>query len=458
MIVTRRHLPRLAAAAFIAASSFAAFVTPASAAAKVQRVVSPGGIEAWFVQDATVPLVALEYAFAGGSSQDPADKPGIGAFTANMLDEGAADLDSKTFHERLERRAIEMSFSVTRDYLRGSMRMLKENSDEAFGLLKLALTTARFDSEPLERVRAQMLSSARRETTNPVSIAGRKFWEQAYGTHPYARPPNGTIESLPAIQSADLKDYAQRVIAKDSLKIAVVGDLTPEALGKLLDDTFGSLPARGNLTPVPEVAAAKPPQHASAIVDVPQTSVNFGGPGIARNDPDFMAAYIVNHILGGGTLSTRLYKEVREKRGLVYSVSESLIWMKKSSLFAGSTATRADKAKETLDTITAEIARMGNEGPTQQELDEAKSFLKGSQMLALDTSSKFATALLQYQLDDLGIDYIEKRNALVDAVTLEDTKRVAKRIWGQGLLSVSVGRAAQAAASPPATSVAPKAN
>ena len=456
MIVTRRQLPALAAAFLAAATSLAA-MTPASAAAKVQRVISPGGIEAWFVQDATVPLVAMEYAFAGGSSQDPADKPGTGSLTANMLDEGAADLDSKTFHERLERRAIEMNFSVTRDHLRGSMRMLKEHSDEAFGLLKLALTSARFDSEPLERVRAQMLSSARRESTNPVSIAGRKFWEQAYGTHPYARAPNGTLESLPMIQATDLKDYAKRVIAKDTLKIAVVGDITPEALGRLLDSTFGALPAKADLVPVPMVEAAKPPKHTSAIVDVPQTSVNFGGPGVARNDPDFMAAYIVNHILGGGTLSTRLYKEVREKRGLVYSVSESLLWMKKSSLFAGSTATRADKAKETLDTITSEIARMGSEGPTQQELDEAKSYLKGSQMLALDTSSKFATALLQYQTDELGIDYIEKRNAIVDAVTLEDTKRVAKRIWGQGLLSVSVGRAAQAATEP-ATSTAPKAN
>jgi len=456
VIVTRRQLPALAAAFLAAATSLAA-MTPASAAAKVQRVISPGGIEAWFVQDATVPLVAMEYAFAGGSSQDPADKPGTGSLTANMLDEGAADLDSKTFHERLERRAIEMNFSVTRDHLRGSMRMLKEHSDEAFGLLKLALTSARFDSEPLERVRAQMLSSARRESTNPVSIAGRKFWEQAYGTHPYARAPNGTLESLPMIQATDLKDYAKRVIAKDTLKIAVVGDITPEALGRLLDSTFGALPAKADLVPVPMVEAAKPPKHTSAIVDVPQTSVNFGGPGVARNDPDFMAAYIVNHILGGGTLSTRLYKEVREKRGLVYSVSESLLWMKKSSLFAGSTATRADKAKETLDTITSEIARMGSEGPTQQELDEAKSYLKGSQMLALDTSSKFATALLQYQTDELGIDYIEKRNAIVDAVTLEDTKRVARRIWGQGLLSVSVGRAAQAATEP-ATSTAPKAN
>lgn len=457
MMHLRNIRTRLAAVCLITVATTFTMALPASAAAKVKRVVSPGGIEAWFVQDATVPLVALEFSFAGGSSQDPADKPGVGSFTANMLDEGAAELDTKAFHERLERRAIEMNFTVTRDNLRGSMRMLKETRDEAIDLLKLALTSARFDSEPLERIRAQMISNARRETTNPVSIAGRKFWEQSFGPHPYARPPNGTLESLPAIQAADLKDYAGRVLAKDTLKVAVVGDIDAEALGKLLDTAFGSLPTKANLTTVPDAVFGKLPQSSFTMLDVPQTSINFGAPAIPRSDPDFMAAYIVNHILGGGTLSTRLYKEVREKRGLVYSVSESLIWMKKASMFAGSTATRADKATETLDTIAAEIARMGNEGPTQQELDEAKSYLKGSQMLALDTSPKFATALLQYQNDNLGIDYIEKRNAIVDAVTLADARRVAKRIWGQGLISVSVGRAAQADAKP-ATGNAPKAN
>lgn len=441
-------LPRLSTALVAAAVIIS---TPASAATKIQRLVSPGGIEAWFVQDATVPLVAMEYAFAGGSTQDSADKPGVGNMTAETLDEGAGDLDSKTFHERLERRAIELRFSVTRDYLRGSLRMLKENSDEAFDLLRLSLTAARFDSEPIERVRAQILSNLRRESTNPVSIGSRRFWEQAFGTHPYAKPANGTLESVPTIQADDLKSYARRVLAKDTLKVAVVGDIDAASLGKLLDQTFGSLPAKADLVPVPDVDVAKPPKKYSETLDVPQTSVLFGGPGIRRDDPDFMAAYIVNHILAGGTLSSRLYKEVREKRGLVYSVSESLIWMKHASVFAGTTATRADKANETLDTIAAEIARMGNEGPTQQELDEAKSYLKGSQMLALDTSSKIASALLQYQTDNLGIDYIEKRNGIVDAVTLDQAKRVAKRIWGQGILSISVGRAPVASAQPPAT-------
>jgi zinc protease len=430
---------------------------PSHAAAKIQRLVSPGGIEAWFVQDATVPLIAMEYAFSGGSTQDPAGKSGTGNMVAGLLDEGAGDLDSKTYHERLDRRAIELSFSSTRDYFRGSLRMLKDNRDEAFDLLQLALTSARFDAEDVERIRAQVISGLRRDTTNPSSLASRKFLEVAFGDHPYGRQSYGTLDSVPDINVSDMKAYVGRILAKDTLRISVVGDIDADSLGKLLDKTFGGLPAKASLTPIAEIQAAKPPQRAFVPLDVPQTVVTFGGPGIGRHDPHFMAGYVVNHILGGGS-SSRLYKEVREKRGLAYSISESLLWMERSALFIGNTGTRADRAGETVDAVEKEIRRIAEDGPTQKELDEAKSYLKGSQMLALDTSSKLASALLQYQLDKLPIDYIDKRNALVDAVTLDDAKKAAQRLWGNGLLTVIVGRAPQAAAQPAAAAPPPKAN
>jgi zinc protease len=433
-------------------------LTPSHAAAKIQHLSSPGGIEAWFVQDATVPLIAMEYAFGGGATQDPAGKAGVGNMVANLLDEGSGDLDSKTFHERLDRRAIELSFSSTRDYFRGSLRMLRDNRDEAFDLLRMALTSPRFDSTDIERIRAQVLSGLRRDTSNPSALASRKFLEVAFGDHPYGRQANGSLESVPKIEFDDLKNYVGRVLAKDTLRVAVVGDIDPATLGNLLDKTFGGLPAKADLTPVPEVDAAKPPQRAFIPLDVPQTVVTFGGPGVKRHDPNFMAAYVVNHILGGGGLSSRLYKEVREKRGLAYSVYESLSWMDRSAIFIGNTGTRADRAGETVDAINKEIRRMAEDGPTQQELDEAKSYLKGSQMLALDTSSKLASALLQYQLDKLPIDYIERRNAIVDAVTLDDAKKAAQRLWGQGLLTVIVGRTPQAAAQPAAAVPPPAAN
>jgi zinc protease len=421
---------------------------PARAAAKIQHLISPGGIEAWFVQDATVPIVAMEFAMSGGAAQDPDGKSGVANMVADLIDEGSGDLDSRTFHERLERRAIELSFSASRDFFRGSLRMLKDDKDEAFDLLRMSLSSPHFDSADVERIRTQILSGLKRETSNPSSLANRKFLELAYGDHPYGRAANGNLQSVPRITVADLKDYVGRILTREKLKIAVVGDIDAASLGKLLDRTFGGLPARSSLAPVPDIDAAQPPQRAFIPLDVPQTVVTFGGPGIKRSDPDFMPAFVVNHILGGGSLSSRLYREVREKRGLAYSIYESLLWMDHSAMFVGNTGTRADRAGETVDAVTREVRRIAEEGPTQQELDEAKSYLKGSRMLSLDTSAKLAGALLQYQLDHLPIDYIERRNALVDAVTLEDARKAAQRLWGHGLLTVVVGRASQTATQP----------
>src|SRR3954464_13173946 len=196
-ISTRAGRTASLAAACLALTMLAS--APSHAATRIQRLVSPGGIEAWFVQDATVPLIAMEYAFKGGSSQDPADKPGTANMVAGLLDEGAGDLDSKTYHERLERRAIELSFSASRNYFRGSLRMLKDNKDEAFDLLQLAVTSARFDADDVERIRAQVISGLRRDTTNPSSLASRKFLEIAYGDHPYGRSSYGTLDSVPKI-------------------------------------------------------------------------------------------------------------------------------------------------------------------------------------------------------------------------------------------------------------------
>ena len=421
---------------------------PARAAAKIQHLISPGGIEAWFVQDATVPIVAMEFAMSGGAAQDPDGKSGVANMVADLIDEGSGDLDSRTFHERLERRAIELNFSVSRDFFRGSLRMLRDDKDEAFDLLRMSLSSPHFDGADVERIRTQVLSGLKRETSNPSALASRKFLELAYGDHPYGRPTNGNLQSVPRITVADLKDYVGRVLTRERLKIAVVGDIDAASLGRLLDQTFGGLPARSSLAPVPDIDAAQPPQRAFIPLDVPQTVVTFGGPGIKRSDPDFMPAFVVNHILGGGSLSSRLYREVREKRGLAYSVYESLLWMDHSAMFVGNTGTRADRAGETVDAVTSEVRRIAEEGPTKQELDEAKSYLKGSRMLSLDTSAKLAGALLQYQLDHLPIDYIERRNALVDAVTLEDAKTAAQRLWGHGLLTVVVGRASQTATQP----------
>jgi len=411
-----------------------------SFATTIERVVSPLGIEAWLVHEPAVPLIAVDFAFAGGAIQDPAGKAGTAYLAASLLDEGAGDFDSKTFHERLERKAVELSFSAERDRIRGSLRTLAENRDEAFDDLRLALSAPRFDPSDVEVNRAQILSLLRRQTTSPTDIVSRRWWETAFAGHPYGRPVSGTLDSMPTITADDLKAYSRRVLARDNLKIAVVGDIDAEAVKIMLDRVFGALPAKAELAPV---AAASPQGLGRRIVvklDVPQAVVTFGGPGVARKDPDFMAAYIVNHILGGGTFSSRLYREVREKRGLAYSVSDSLVWLDHTAVLLGATATRADRAGETLDVIQKEIQRLAESGPTADELAKAKDYLKGSYVLNLDTSSKIAELLVQLQVDDIPIDYFSRRSALIDAVTLDDARRVAKRLLDNGLLVTVVGR------------------
>jgi zinc protease len=413
---------------------------PVSAnATTIERVVSPGGIEAWLVRDSVVPLIVVDFAFLGGSAQDPQDKPGVAALAARLWAEGAGELNAKRFQEGLEDKAIELDFRAERDYVRGSLLTLKENRDAAFDYLRLALTAPRFDAEAVERARAQAMSQVRRQSTSPKSIAILRWWETAFPGHPYGRPVFGTVDSLPQISIDDLKSYTRRILTRETLKIAVVGDIDADALGRLLDRTFGALPATAELQPVANVDPQGAGRHVFNQLDVPQSVLIFGGPGIARRDPDFMAAFVVNHILGGGS-SSRLHRKVREKRGLTYGISESLLWLKHASIFLGDTATRAEATGETIGIVEREIHRMAESGPTEEEFANAKSYLKNSFVLGLDTSSKIAGLLVQMQLANLGMDYIERRPGLIDAVTLDDTRRAAKRLLGAGLLVTVAGR------------------
>ena len=413
---------------------------PVASAMTIEKVVSPAGIEAWLVREQTVPLVSLNYAFHGGSSQDEAEKSGAANLAADLLDEGAGDLDGNTFHERLESHAIELSFRVGRDEFRGSLRALNEHREEAFDLLRLALTAPRFDADAIERVRGQELSSLRRDTTNPNDLASRSWWQTAFPGHPYGRESKGTLETVPRITADDMRDYVRRVFARNELTISIVGDVDAKTAGELIDRAFAGLPAKNDLKPVANASPHGLGRRIVINVDVPQAVVTFGGQGIARNDPDFMAAYIVNHILGGGSFSSRLYKEVREKRGLAYGVSDSLMWFKRAAVVIGGTATRADRTGDALAIIELETKRMAENGPTADEMAAAKSFLKGAYALLLDSSSKIAAQLTQIQLDNLGIDYIQRRGAMIDAVTVADAKRVAKRLYGGGMLVTVAGR------------------
>ena len=442
---TSKFISPFVARALIGAALLVAAAAPA-AATKIDRVMSPAGIEIWLVQEPTVPLIAMDFAFRGGASQDPADKAGIAAMVAGLIDEGSGNLDSRTFHERLEAKAIEISFSATRDHFSGSLRTLVENKDEAFDLMRSSLTAPHFDATDVERIRGETLALLRRQTTSPDDIASKSWWQTAFAGHPYGNPVRGTLDSVPTITVDDLRGYAKNVFARDTLKIGIVGNIDAATAGALVDRVFAGLPAHATLRQVPTVD----PQGLGRVVrvnlDVPQSVVLLGGAGIPRHDPDFIAAFLVNHILGGGAMSSRLYREVREVRGLAYSVYSSLVPLDSAALFMTATATRGEAAGQTLDLVSQEIRRLADNGPTADELAKAKSYQKGSFPLRFDTSTKIAAQLVLMQVEDLGIDYIDKRNDLIEAVTLADVQRVAKRLLDGGMLVAMVGRASPALA------------
>jgi zinc protease len=423
-----------------AAVSVAALAAQPAGATTVQRVVSPGGIVAWLVHEPSLPLVALNFAFVGGATQDPADKPGVGYMVSSLLDDGAGELDAKAFQQRLEENAVELRFSVTQDYFFGSIRLLKDRQEQSFDLLRLALSRPRFDADAIGRVREQILSGLRRETTDPGSIGNRTWWATAFPNHPYGRPTGGSLTSVPTITADDLRTFARQVLTRDTLKIAAVGDIDAATLGQTLDRVFGALPATGTRVAVQDAPVRDGGRRIVTQLAVPQAVVRLGGAGVMRKDPDFIPAYVVNHILGGGSFTSRLYDEVREKRGLAYGVYSYLMTMRHAALFMANTQTQADSTREALELIEAQVQRMVKDGPTEDELAKAKAYLKGSYALNFDTSSKIASILLQNQLDELGIDYIDKRNGLMDAVTIEDTRRAAKRLGQGGLLVTVVGQ------------------
>jgi zinc protease len=412
-----------------------------SRASSVQRVTARCGVEAWLVEDYAVPIVALDFAMTGGGSQDPAQKNGAAVLLAGLLDEGAGDLDAEAFQQALDDKAIELSFGAQHDYIEGRARTLVKNTQTTFDLLRLAVNTPRLDSAAFERVRSQVQAAIRRDANDPNSVAAKAWNAAAFPNHPYGRPLHGTLQSIAAVTRDDLDHLHKRSFNRQGLKIAVVGALSAAELSTHLDAVFGDLPADGGLTPVAYSTVHGLGERTILDLDIPQATIRFGLTGIARRDKDFAPAYIVNHILGGGVFSARLFKEVREKRGLAYSVHSGLASGDHAAIFSGSTSTKNERALESLQVIEEEIAKLAAEGPTDDELEKAKKYLMGSYALQFDSSSKIASQLIAIQRDGYDPLYLDERNRMIAAVTIEDAKRVAKRLFaGQKLLVTIAGR------------------
>jgi zinc protease len=406
-------------------------------AAEIQNIDLGKNAEVWFAEDHTVPIISFSISLPAGSAYDPAGKAGLASFAASMMDEGAGSLDSKAFHEALADRAIVFSARADRDYTVITVSTLKENVPEAMRLLQLALTHPRFEAEAVTRVRAQIVQSLQQDQVEPPRVASRAFMRAFFGGHAYAHPVNGEIDSISSVTAADLRNFVHSHWTRHGIKIAVAGDITAPALAKLLGQTFQPVPEQ-TPPPLPNVGRLGAPGVHVIALPVPQPTVDFGLPGIMRADPDFIPGYVANYILGGGGFSSRLTDEVRVKRGLTYGISTSLSPLEKASVMMGSVATRADAVRQTVQVVKDTLAEFAANGPTQQELDDAKTYLTGSFPLSFDSNAGTAAQLGTFQREDLDIGYVAHRNALIQAVSLADVQRVAKKLFDPAHLTVVI--------------------
>jgi len=411
---------------------------PASAQAFGAKQINVAkGEDVWFAEDHTLPMVAMVAAFPAGSVYDPAGKEGLASFAASLLDEGAGRLDSKAFHDALADKAIQLSVDADRDWTVVSLVTLTANAKDAFKLLATALAHPHFDGDAINRVRAQMLQNLKQQDEDPSEIVARNFHQVYFGPHPYGHSTDGTPPGLVSITRNDLVSFAANHWVRNGVKIAVAGDVNAATLTALLKSTFGPLRATA-VPPPPNPTRLGAPGLHEFKMDVPQPNAVFAVPGLLRNNPDYLTAYVANYILGGGGFSSRLMKEVRENRGLTYDISTDVPALRKAGLIEGSVATRADAMNQTLAAVKDTMTKFAADGPTAQELTDAKTYLTGSYPLAFSSNAGIAGQLSAFQRAGMPVDYVAKRNSLINAVTLDDVKRVAKKYFDPKRMTIVV--------------------
>jgi zinc protease len=418
-------------------------------AVDIRIVTTPLGLKVWLVQDKSAPALSVSFSLPGGTASDPAGQSGVTSLMAALLTDGAGPLDAHAFRQRLEDAAASLSFSASLDRLGGSLRVLSATREEGFELLRLALTRPRFDLDMIEQRRAQTIAALNQAGQRPSSLAARTMMATEFAGYPYAADPDGTPEDLRKLTRHDLEQRAQTLLERSGLVIAAVGDIEEAELARLLDHAFGTLPP-GRAPP--DLSDWTPPTRPRTIVverPVPQSTALLALPGVRRDDPDWYAVVALNHILGGGGQQSRLFTEVREKRGLAYGASSSLRAYHKAGLIVISTASANERIAEALAVVRTVLARLRADGPTEQELADAKTYLGGALSLSLDSSPAIAGLLLSMQVDNLSPDHLTRRNKLIDAITLDDVRRLAHRLLNDELLTtIVVGKPAGIVSAP----------
>jgi zinc protease len=415
--------------------------TTAFAIPKIQHWQTEKGTSVYFVETHELPMVDIRIVFDAGSGRD-GDNPGIARLTSSMLAQGAAGLDADQISQGFEDLGAKFGSGANHDSVNVNLRVLvdEEKLNAAIENMKRVITSPDFPVNAFERQKNRTLVGIRHKQQSPNELASDAFFAAIYGKHPYAVPKEGTEESIQQINIEAVREFHRRLYVAANAIVAIVGDLDRVRAEHLVNNLFADLPAGKKEKPLNKVKSLTKPDTIKINHPSTQTHILVGQPGIRRDDPDLFPLYVGNHILGGGGMVSRLFEQIREKRGLSYSTYSYFLPMRQAGPFVAGLQTRNDQADAALDLLVKELRTYVKNGPTEEELEASKQNLTGGFPLRIDSNGDIINYLAMIGFYELPLDYLDTYNEKIMSVTVQDVKNAfQKKLSPDRMIKVMVG-------------------
>lgn len=393
-----------------------------------KRIILNNGITLIFVETHALPMVNISVAIKTGAIYDLPEKAGVANLTASLLDEGTKNRTSRQIAEEIDFIGGRLSTTGGMDYSSASLVVLKKDIKTGLDLLSDTLLNPVFPEDEVERKKKEILASIIADKDDPGAVASKAFYKAVFGSHPYALPVEGDEESIGKISRDDIVSFYRKYYRPNNTIMAVVGDLELKEAVRLIETYFKSWEKEDIKFPdIPSVEKVKKGESILINKNITQANIVLGHTGISRDNPDFYAVLVMNYILGGGGFSSRLTKEIRDNKGLAYSVYSRFDVNRYPGAFAVAVQTKNETSRVAMDGILSELKKIREEKVTDDELKEARDYITGSFPLRLDTNAKIAGYLIFIEYYNLGLDYFAQYIKKIEGVTKDDIMRVAKR-------------------------------
>jgi len=423
-------------------AGFLAFSSAVQAGVKIQQWQTASGSEVYFVENHDLPIVDISVNFAAGSARDTVEKSGVAGITRYLMTLGAAGMTDEKIANKMADIGAILGGDFDADRAGFKLRTLSSEREktQALDVFSKVLQQPDFPEAVLEREKARIISSLQESATQPESISSKAFMTALYGSHPYSLDDSGEVDTVAKIRRDDLQSFYKQYYGAKGAVVAIIGDLTREQAAAIADNVTSGLPKATSVNPIPAVSLPMQPVEKRIAHPASQSHILLGYPGIKRGDPDLFPLYIGNYILGGGGFVSRLTEEVREKRGLVYSVYSYFMPMAESGPFQIGLQTKKDQAEDALKLVKETLANFIRDGITEKELKAAKANIIGGFPMRIDSNGKILDYLAMIGFYKLPLNYLDEYNRNVEKVTVAQIKDAfSRRLKPENFVTIIVG-------------------